>query len=533
MDCLAAAAEAPVLNFPEWYKESTAAMTTRILTLCVAGALLAADTNDIAKRWWSHVQVLAADSMEGRDTGSDGYRRAARYVVEQFERAGLKPAGASGYYQAVPLRALRVRPDAHINLVNGAASTPLRLNHQITISPRIGLPASTRAPLLFVGFGLKEDLEGLDVKRKIAVVLAGTSRGQTAADRARLLSAAGAAGLLSIDNPRAIEPPRWPSAYSTAMSIDAGARGAESAPLLTMRFNPADAEQLLRGSGHSFAEVLDLASAGKPLPHVDLGKGLDIDVHIDEEKLTSDNLIAVLPGSDPGLANEYVVVSAHLDAYGIGEPVRGDRIYNGALDDAGSVANLIELASDLHRSGKPFRRSLLFAVFTGEEKGLLGSNYFVSHPTVAKEKLVADINLDYLRPIFPLRILTTLGLEESTLGDTVRKVAEPLAIRIQPDDEPERGLFRRSDQYNFIRNGVPGVAFIFGYEKGSPEEATYRKWYAERYHRPSDDVNQPVDMTAAAKFQQFFEKLAETVANADQRPTWLPSSIYGHGRITP
>ena len=508
-------------------------MNPRTLCFCVTGLLFAADSTDTAKRWWSHVQVLAADNMEGRDTGSDGYRRAARYVVEQFERAGLKPAGVSTYYQPVPLRALRVRNEAHIALVSGDTERPLRLNHDVTLAPRSAGLLSINAPLVFAGNAAKEDLDGFDLKGNIAVVVTGGGRNQNAADRARALAQAGAIGLVSIDNPRAIEPPRWPSAYSVAMSIDSGERSPAPGPQLSMRFNSALAEQLFSGSGHTFTELLDLATANKPLPRFALDKRLTVTAQIDEEKLTSDNILAVLPGSDPALANEYVVVSAHLDGYGFGEPVNGDRIYNAALDDAGSVANLIELANDLHRAGKPFRRSLIFAVFTGEEKGLLGSNYFVAHPTISKEKVVADINLDYLRPIFPLKILTTLGLEESSLGDTVRKVAEPLHIRIQTDDEPERGLFRRSDQYNFIRNGIPGVAFIFGYEKGSPEEATYRKWYADRYHRPSDDLNQPIDMAAASKFQQFFEKLTEAVSNADQRPAWLPSSIYGRAHTTP
>jgi Zn-dependent M28 family amino/carboxypeptidase len=169
---------------------------------------------------------------------------------------------------------------------------------------------------------------------------------------------------------------------------------------------------------------------------------------------------------------------------------------------------------------------VLFCVFTGEEKGLLGSDYFTSHFTIAKEKIVADINLDYLRPIFPLKILTALGADESTLGEAVRKAAEPLGIRIQNDMEPERGLFRRSDQYNFIRQGVPGVAFIFGYENGSAEEAVYRKWYAERYHRPSDDVNQPIDFGAAGKFNAFFASLVDAVANATERPQWVKGSQY-------
>ena len=518
-------------------------MLLRAIALCFACVLFAAETSsDASKRWWAHVKVLAADNMEGRETGSEGYRRAAHYVVEQFERAGLKPAGVSGYYQSVPLRVLRVPADQfRVILLRAGSKTPLRLNQDIAVTPRIGLPASVEGELIFVGYGFAdEDLAGLDAKGKIAVLFAGTppntptaSRAQATEQRIRRLALAGVAGVLSIDNPRAIEPPRWPAAYATTMSIEGVDRTASSGALLTMRFNPARAEQLFAGSGHSFAEILDLATHDKPLPHFALTAKLSAQIHVEEEKLSSDNIVAALPGSDTALSNEYVVVSAHLDGYGIGEPVNGDRIYNGAMDDAACVANLIELAADLHRSGKRLRRSLLFAVFTGEEKGLLGSNYFVSHPTVAKEHLAADINLDYLRPIFPLKILTTLGLEESTLGDTVRKVAEPLSIRIQTDDEPERGLFRRSDQFNFIRNGVPGVAFVFGYEKGSPEEATYRKWYADRYHRPSDDVNQPVDMAAAARFHQFFSRLVEAVANADERPHWKPSSIYARPASTP
>ena len=501
---------------------------TYAVFLCFCCAVTAAESGDAAKRWWAHVQVLAADNMEGRETGSEGYRRAARYVVEQFERAGLKPAGANGYYQTVPLRALRADKSA-VTLVSGDVLIFLRMNRQITITPRLGLPAEVKAGLVFAGYAANEtDLDGLDVKGNIVVVFGGTPpgsastpRADSAAVRVRILAKAGAAGVLSIDNPRAIEPPKWPVAYAKTVSIEGGTRAPSAEPFLTMRLNPVDADQLLKRAGHSLAEILELWAAGKPLPHFALSDRLIVTPQVEEEKLSSDNIVAVLPGSDPTLANEYVVVSAHLDGYGIGEPVNGDRIYNGAMDDASSVANLIELAADLHRSGKRFKRSLLFAVFTGEEKGLLGSNYFVSHPTVPKERLAADINLDYLRPIFPLKILTTLGLEESTLGDSVRKVAAGMAIKIQTDDEPERGLYRRSDQFNFIRNGVPGVAFIFGYEKGSREEATYRKWYADRYHRPSDDVNQPVDFAAAAKFQEFFGKLVEAVAEAPDRPKFL------------
>jgi hypothetical protein len=483
--------------------------TRRIFLVLSALMLLAADPADEAtKRWWNHVKILAADDMEGRDTGSEGYKRAARYVVEQFERAGLKPAGENGYFQTVPLKAVRLRKEqSAISLVYGERVTPLGIYHDITITAREGLPESIEAAMVFVG----ADAEGVELKGKIAVTIAGGRANRT-----------GPMGTLTIDNPRAIETPRWPVAYATAMSI--AGRERATGPGIAMRFNPDRAEKLFAGSGHTFAELLELAAAKKPLPTFPLREALRARLKIEVESLKSDNILAVLPGSE--LPNEYVAVSAHLDGYGFGEPVNGDGLYNGAFDDSAYVAELIELAAAYKKAGKAPRRSLLFCVFTGEEKGLLGSDYFTSHLTIPKEKIVADINLDYLRPIFPLKILTALGMDESTLGDAVKKVAEPLGIRIQQDNEPERGLFRRSDQYNFIRAGVPGVAFIFGYENGSPEEAVYRKWYAERYHRPSDDLNQPIDFEAAAKFNTFFSKLVEEVANAPEKPKWRPASQY-------
>jgi Zn-dependent M28 family amino/carboxypeptidase len=222
------------------------------------------------------------------------------------------------------------------------------------------------------------------------------------------------------------------------------------------------------------------------------------------------------------------VVSAHLDGYGIGEPRNGDKIYNGAFDDVAYVATLIDFAQKLHESGTKLRRSLLFLVVTGEEKGLLGSKYFTMHPTIAKEKLVADVNLDQLRPLFPLKTLTCIGLDESTLGQTARRVGDSMNIRIQQDPEPERRLMQRSDNYSMMQIAVPAVGFVFGYQPGSPEEAIYRGWYADRYHSPADDINQPWDPPAAAKFNDFFAKLVETVSNADEKPQWKPGSPFAH-----
>jgi Peptidase family M28 len=517
------------------FLEST--MTRFLIAACTLSLLGAAEPNPAARRWWAHVQVLAADDMQGRETGSEGYKKAARYVVEQFTKAGLKPAGSDGYFQPVPLQAVELRKDqSSVEVLGNGSPKALRLFQEVIITPRIGLPASVEAPMVFAGYGLRpEDLGGRDAKGKILVYFNALparyptpERTAATAARRKFLSQSGAVGAVAIDNPLALETPRWPVAYAKAVSI-AGVTTSAPVPdrTVSVRLNADSADEILRGSGHTFAELLKLGAAGEPLPSFDLKTKLRMKIKLEESGFRSDNILGLLPGSDPTLQQECVVVSAHLDGYGIGEPVDGDRIYNGAFDDSAYVATLIEFAARLHETGKAPRRSLLFAVFTGEEKGLLGSAYFTTHPTVPKERMVANINLDYLRPIFPLRILTALALTDTSLGATAKEVGGSMGIHIQADNEPERGLFRRADQYNFLRIGVPAIAFIFGYEPGSSEERIYRKWYSGRYHAPSDDLKQPVNYEAAAKFNQFFEALTEKVANSNQKPVFDPKSQYG------
>jgi Zn-dependent M28 family amino/carboxypeptidase len=240
-------------------------------------------------------------------------------------------------------------------------------------------------------------------------------------------------------------------------------------------------------------------------------------------EVKSENLVGVLPGSDPLLKKEYVVVSAHLDHLGIGEPVKGDRIYNGAMDDASGDASLIEIARAM-KASKP-KRSILFLSVTAEEKGELGSQYFAAHPTVSGP-IVADINMDMYLPLFPLKYLEVQGLGESTLGDDVRAVAGEAGVQIQADKEPEHNRFIRSDQYSFIKKGVPSLAFKFGWLPDTPEAKTFKAWYAERYHGPADDLSQPVDLAAAAQFNNILAKLALRVADADQRPSWKADSFF-------
>jgi Zn-dependent M28 family amino/carboxypeptidase len=220
-----------------------------------------------------------------------------------------------------------------------------------------------------------------------------------------------------------------------------------------------------------------------------------------------------------------VLLSAHLDHLGIGEPVKGDHIYNGAMDDASGDASLIEIARALQASGVRPKRSIVFVSVTGEEKGELGSQYFAAHPTVSGP-IVADVNMDMYLPLFPLKYLEVQGLGESTLGDDIRTVGEQCGVQIQADKEPEHNRFIRSDQYSFIKKGIPALAFKFGYVPGTPEEKTFKAWYTERYHGPADDLSQPVDAAAAAQFNAILEKLAVRLADAPARPAWKHDSFF-------
>lgn len=508
-------------------------MTRLWIALGVAAVLCATEPNAATRRWWAHVVALSNDSMQGRDTGSEGYRKAAAYVVTAFERNGLKPAGEHGYYQPVPLHDFRL-DSAHstVELVRANGTEKLEWLRDISIPARPGAPETIDAPLVFAGSGAAP--EGMDLAGKILVQLsagagAGGGRGASGGRGAGAASRAGIAGTLSIDATGGPEPPRWPVQYAVQMTIrgDAPAAGGRGgAGGLALRFNPEMAQKLFAGSGHTYKELLALRDSQQPLPWFAIPATLKGRLAFASRDLESDNIVAVLPGSDPVLSKEYVVVSAHLDGYGIGSPWGADNIYNGTFDDAAYVATLIDMAERLHDSGTKLKRSLLFLVVTGEEKGLLGSKYFTAHPTVPKEQMVADLNLDQLRPIFPLHTLTMLALDESTLGATAKSVAASMDIKIQPDPEPGRNLLRRSDHYSFMQIGVPATGFIFGYVPGTPDEAAYREWYAKRYHTPLDDLNQPWVPDAAAKFNDFYNKLVAAVANAPERPKWAPGSSY-------
>jgi hypothetical protein len=437
-------------------------------------------------------------------------------VAARFEAAGLKPAGENGgWFQTVPMHEVAVTSaTAHVG------ARPLRFLHDFTVSPNAAMPTHVDAPLAYGGYCAPASLG--DVRGRI-VICHGTHKAGLpgGAEREAAARAAGAVGMLTIADPGfTVEPPRWPYAY--ARSVTLADETPDADPFVRMTLNADSLGKLLAGSGKEASALIVAGSAGKPLPSFALGDRFTADFTIRQRDISSPNVLAMLPGTDPKFADQAILLSAHLDGYGYGEPVGGDRLYNGTLDDAAYVALLVRLAERRH--GQGYRRPILFAAWTGEEKGLLGSRWYVAHPTVPIARIAADINLDQLRPIFPLTLLTVHALNDSSLGADVRAVANNLGIEVQSDPEPERNLLRRSDHWPFIQAGVPATGFVFGYKPGSRSEQVYRQWYRTGYHKPQDDLKQPMDWKAAGDFNRFFYALVERVADQPSAPAWTPGS---------
>jgi Zn-dependent M28 family amino/carboxypeptidase len=512
-----------------------------IIVACTAQAAEHFDGNT----WWDTVKEISDDKYEGRDTGSKGEHQAQEFIVGKLKSLGVEPAGSNGYFQSVKLRTVEIdEPHCQLSLVQDGQAQTLTLGEQAYFSTRYPLAPKVDAQLVFVGYGLNipeknyNDFSGLDLKNKVAVILTGSpadvpsalsAHYQSRAERWKALKAAGAIGLIQIQNPASVDLPWARSALNRnhpSMDLIGPEFDETSGSKVAIAFNPAYADLLLRGSGHAFAELAALGKERKPLPHFALKVSLSATTAARSRDVDSTNIVAQIPGTDPTLKTEYVVLSAHIDHVGIGEPINGDRIYNGAMDNGSGSALLLDIARSLKQTHTTLKRSLLLVWVTGEEKGLLGSKYFAEHPTVAPKSMIADINTDMFLPIIPLKILTVYGLAESDLGDRVKQVGDQLNVQLQPDPQPLLNVFIRSDQYNFVRHGVPSLMIDVGAAPGSPDAAIIKAWRTERYHAPSDDANQPVNLATAAAYEEVIRTLVIEVANDPKRPQWKQDSFF-------
>ena len=496
-------------------------------------------------QWMSHVRALSDDHPRGREAGREGYREASDYVARELKRYGVEPMGDSGtYFQRVPFQARTIdESQSDLALVQNRRVIPLTLGEDALHSMKLDPDSSIDARLVFVGYGLKipeagyDDLAGQDLRGAIAVVMGGAPKGVKGPlvahysyrlERWKALRKAGAIGVIQVPVP-AMSEVKWPliapSRLTPSLNLE-GSKFDETPGLrIYLYWNGDKAPRLFQGAKHRYSELTKLAERGERLPRFPLPYRLRARTASTVRQTECRNVVGMIRGSDKRLREQYVVVSGHLDHLGVGTPVDGDSIYNGALDNASGCATMLEIARMMKRSRYTPKRSILFLFTTAEEAGLLGATYFATKPTVPGRKLVANLNIDMFLPIQPIRGITAYGIDESSLGDVLRRVAKSEKLEVVPDPHPERRYFIRSDQYAFIRKGVPALMLDSG-STDSASEAADAAWKRAHYHQPSDDAAQTIDLGAVARFDRFAFELTREVADGAKKPQWKRSSFF-------
>lgn len=533
-------------------------MTRPAALLCFALATLPATGTEAptvgADAIRAHVEFLSDDLLEGRAAGSPGYDLAARYVASQMRAIGLEPAGGGGgWQQSVPLIEAKRDLAAATLIVRGPGKTEERLVPVEDFIPGFyfgSTESAVTAPATYVGYGIHapeldhDDFAGIDLRGRIAIVLDGAPASFPDSQRAHYsgraktdeLVARGAIGIVTVDTPE--EEARVPWERKKKLSwnprmrrLDAAGAPVDAYPEIraSASVGLAAAPRLFAGAPVGADEAFAAASARRSRSF-ELPVELTLSVRNSLARTASANVIGLLHGSDPALANEYVVLTAHLDHLGRGAAFDGDDIYNGALDNAAGIAILLETARALAQSAERPRRSILFIALTAEERGLLGSYHFAEHPTVPREALVANINTDMPEALFPVGGMILLGAPHTTLGATARAALAAEGLVEVPDPTPEEVSFVRSDQYPFIRSGIPAIVVRPGAVSSDPAvdaRAVQRQFRLNHYHMPSDTIALPIHWLSLAKQTQVTARLTRLVADADARPEWLPGDFFG------
>ncbi|MCK7598138.1 M28 family metallopeptidase [Microbulbifer sp. CAU 1566] len=537
-------------------------------SLVLAGALLSACSINIpffpipsadSERIRADVDYLAADALQGRQTGSAGYQQAADYVAARFAALGLKSITGDDYFQPVPFREARWQQGsegdhrASLMLHGRDGDITFELGSDFLASPAtIAQNTATSAALVFVGYGIEapefglNDYAGLDVQGKIVVLLDGRpprlpnevgahyASGRTKRDTA---ARHGAVGYITLNTParearrpfaRSAEHLNDPSFdWLRADDVPGNATpGMHSGVVLDM---PA-AKQLFMGAPRSLDTIFTEMKNGVVPKGFVLPYSATLTSAAEHKKIISPNVVGLLPGGDPKLKDEYVVFSAHLDHIGLDTAGDGDRVNNGAQDNAAGIAVMLEVARLFVESGRAPRRSILFVAVTAEEEGLLGSDYFAQHPPVPPKSMVANINLDMPMLLYPFRDVIAFGAEHSSLGKTAKRAAERTGLKLSPDPMPEQVIFVRSDHYSFVRQGVPSIYLITGREAiDSSIDGTQAQvaFLQSRYHRPGDEADTQVNYVAAQQFAEVNYVIAREVTDEDKKPRWNRGDFFG------
>jgi hypothetical protein len=499
----------------------------------------------------AHVMFLASDAMKGREAGSPEFDIAANYVAAQFYAAGLKPGGdEGGYLQRVPMVTYKAADKgAMVWTPKGGTAQPLVFGEDyIPAASPLAAETKLSAPLLFIGRGLVapqygvDDYKGVDARGKIVVVLGGTPEGfggeerayfQGVGTKAAIAKAHGAVGVVTITMPGARSRP-FPvlaRSYDTprmtwARADGTGSTPEDGAPILGT-LSEAGAAKLFAGGRTPWSAIgTKLADPKARFAPVALAGTLTAETRTSFTPATSENVVGMLPGSDPTLARQVVVLSAHLDHIGVSKTGDGDRINNGALDNAIGIASLIEEAKRFTAGGDKPKRTLMFLAVTGEEKGLVGSDYFAHHPTVPLKSIVADVNLDMPILTYKFEDMIVYGAERSTLGPIVRRAVKAAGVDLSPDPAPEEGIFVRSDHFRFVQQGIPSV-FLWPGQKGLGK-AGFAAFMSKCYHRPCDELaTLEIDWSQGPRFVDVNYRIAREIADGAEAPVWNKGDYFG------
>lgn len=497
----------------------------------------------------AHMEILAADDMQGREAGTAGYLKAADYVAARYAALGLTPLGdGDGYFQNITFLETRLAAaSASLNLQRGEEARALRLGGDFVRSGGFGArEEEVTAPLAFVGFGIRapeydhDDFAGVDVAGKILVVLSGAPPGFVTDERAFYSSSAGkqalaaelgAVGILTVRTP--VDQKRTPwSRYQARigtssmrwLGADGTPRGGHPELAGSAVLGETGAAQLFALAGRDLDALFERHTAGET-GSFDLGVSATLGRRSQQRRVSSPNVLALLPGSDPELRDQYVLFTAHLDH--LGTRIDG-AIYNGAYDNAAGVAIILEIARAM--AARPPRRSVIFAALTAEEKGLRGSDYLAHNPPVLIDSIVANINIDMPYLGHPIADVEGLGAEHSTLQDALTEAASRLGLAVTPDPRPELVRFIRSDQFSFVKQGIPGLNLKAGSKSADPStdgKALRSAFLREHYHRPSDDLNLPFSAVGTGRLAQVALTFGLIVANDDEPPRWKDGDFFG------
>lgn len=537
----------PVFGWQTGTAPATAVGNTATSTTRAASLLTAPEREAVGRVRVETIRevtaALSAKEMEGRGTAQPGGDRAAKYIADRITALGFKPLGDNGtYLQSIKFKSSQIQPESTFQV----GDTSLKYGADYVAAPPFTSPEiNATGGLAFVGYGVvspdlkRDDYAGLDVKGKIVIISGGHPKGideatwgKAAGQQAVFVNAIrnGAAGLIFTNVGSEDQPYSMIADYLSRRSVALSGTPDppfKLPPILLM--GDTGMEKIFAGSGATFAQAMAKAQTGE-FASRDLNKTATIALRLKREEGTGSNVAGILEGSDPQLKSQAVAYTAHYDAYGISAD---GRIYPGAADNALGVGEIVAIAEALAKSPRP-KRSIIFLAVTGEEHGLLGAEYWATHPTWPLDKVIADLNFDGIgtEVYGPVKNIVGFGGEYSDLGQRLDAVVSAMGSKIVPDPLPEEKVFYRSDHYAFVKKGVPSLMLLGGPEGDAAIWiARAKKWMAVDYHQPSDTIKPDWNWQGAKDIATIGVVMGLRLAADEQIPAWLPSAPFKRSEI--